>query len=291
MPTPFKKNGELDEQALKDLVTYYEGTGLNGLLAMGTAGEFAMMSEQERMRAAEIIVGTAERLETIINVGWASTRESVRMASFVKDIGADCAIAVEPYFYHPTTEGIAKHYLDIAEQADFPIMAYNIPSFAGNQLPVEILDHFEKDERVVGIKDSEGDAAKLQAFIERASGDFTVMVGMDSLVSYGICQGAKGMMVGSAGIAPDVCTEMYGSLMKRDYERAFVLQKKLNHFIEAMQIGTFPASIKYMMNMQGLPGGHVRAPLEDLSEGQQMMVQDHLRAAKVEVEQGERIIR
>lgn len=291
MPTPFKKNGELDEQALKDLVTYYEGTGLNGLLVMGTAGEFAMMSEQERMRAAEIVVGTAEKLETIINVGWASTRESVRMARFVKDIGADCAIAVEPYFYHPTTEGIAKHYLDIADQSDFPIMAYNIPSFAGNQLPVEIIDLFEQDERVVGIKDSEGDAAKLQAFIERASGDFSVMVGMDSLVSYGISQGAKGMMVGSAGIAPGVCVDMYASLMERDYERAFALQKRLNRFIEAMQIGTFPASIKYMLNVRGLPGGHVRAPLEDLSEGQQIMVQDQLRAVKVEVEQGERIIR
>ncbi len=291
MVTPFRKNGELDEKALKDLVTYYEGTGLNGLLVMGTAGEFAMMSEQERKRAAEIIVGTAEKLETIINVGWASTRESVNMARFVKDIGADCAIAVEPYFYHPTTEGIARHYLDIAEQADFPIMAYNIPSFAGNRLPVEILDLFEQDERVVGIKDSEGDAAKLQAFIERASGDFTVMVGMDSLVSYGICQGARGMMIGSAGIAPGVCTEMYASLVEKKYERAFALQKVLNHFIEAMQIGTFPASIKYMLNVQGLPGGYVRAPLEDLSEGQRMMVQDHLRAANVEVEQGERIIR
>ena len=168
MPTPFTKNGDLDEQALKELVIYYESTGLNGLLVMGTAGEFAMMSDQERRRAAEIVVGSADRLEIIINVGWASTRESVKMARFIKDIGADCAIAVEPYFYHPTTEGIARHYLDIADQADFPVMAYNIPSFAGNRIPVDILDYFEKEERIVGIKDSEGDAAKLQAFIERA---------------------------------------------------------------------------------------------------------------------------
>ena len=202
MPTPFTKNGDLDEHALKELVIYYESTGLNGLLVMGTAGEFAMMSDQERRRAAEIVVGSADRLEIIINVGWASTRESVKMARFAKDIGADCAIAVEPYFYHPTTEGIARHYLDIADQADFPVMAYNIPSFAGNRIPVDVLDYFEKDERVVGIKDSEGDAAKLQAFIERASGDFAVMVGMDSLVSFGICQGAKGMMIGSASMAP-----------------------------------------------------------------------------------------
>lgn len=291
MPTPFMKNGDLDERSLKELVTYYESTGLNGLLVMGTAGEFAMMSDQERRRAAEIVVGSTERLEIIINVGWASTRESVKMARFVKDIGADCAIAVEPYFYHPTTEGIAKHYLDIADQADFPVMAYNIPSFAGNRIPVDIMDHFEKDERIVGIKDSEGDAATLQAFIERASGDFSVMVGMDSLVSFGICQGAKGMMIGGAAMAPKVCVKIYGALMDGDYSRAFNLQKELNHFVQAMQIGTFPAGIKYVLNQQGLTGGHVRAPLEDLNEEQKLMVQDCLKAAKPEPEQREKIKR
>ncbi len=291
MPTPFTKNGDLDEQALKELVTYYESTGLNGLLVMGTAGEFAMMSDQERRRAAEIVMGSSERLEIIINVGWASTRESVKMARFIKDIGADCAIAVEPYFYHPTTEGIARHYLDIADQADFPVMAYNIPSFAGNRIPVDILDFFEKDERIVGIKDSEGDAAKLQAFIERATGDFSIMVGMDSLVSFGICQGAKGMMIGGAAMAPKVCMEIYGALMDRDYSRAFILQKQLNHYVEAMQTGTFPAGIKYVLNRQGLSGGHVRAPLEDLNEEQKLLVQDYLKAAKQESEQREKIAR
>lgn len=288
MPTPFTKNGELDEQALKELVVFYEGTGLNGVLAMGTAGEFAMMSDQERRRAAEIIVGSTNKLETIINVGWASTRESVKLARFVKDIGADCAIAVAPYFYHPTTEGIARHYLDIADQADFPVMAYNIPSFAGNSIPVDILDYFEKDERIVGIKDSEGNAAKLQAFIDRAVGDFSVIVGMDSLVSFGISQGAKGMMIGGAAMAPAICLDMYAALMERNYGCAFTLQKQLNHFIAAMQIGTFPAGIKYVLNLQGLTGGHVRAPLQDLDEEQKLQVRDCL---KQEPEQREKLIR
>jgi 4-hydroxy-tetrahydrodipicolinate synthase len=291
MPTPFMKNGDLDEQALKELVTYYESTGLNGLLVMGTAGEFAMMSDQERRRAAEIVVGSTDRLETIINVGWASTCESVKMARFVKDIGADCAIAVEPYFYHPTTEGIARHYLDIADKSDFPVMAYNIPSFAGNRLPVDILDFFENDERVVGIKDSEGDAGKLQAFIERASGDFTVMVGMDSLASFGICQGAKGMMIGGAAMAPKVCAEIYGAIMDQDYGHAFYLQKQLNRFVAAMQIGTFPAGIKYVLNMQGIPGGHVRAPLQDLTDEQKLLVRDYLKESAPQLEQREKITR
>lgn len=291
MPTPFRKNGDLDEQALKELITYYEGTKLNGLLVMGTAGEFAMMSDQERRRVAEIAVGISDRLEIILNVGWASTRESIKLAKYARDIGADCVIAVEPYFYHPSVEGIARHYLQIAEQADMPVMAYNIPSFAGNKIPPETLDYFAEDERVVGLKDSEGDAARLQEFIDRAPGDFAVMVGMDSLVSYGVCQGAKGMMIGSAAIAPEICVDMYRALAEKDYARAFKEQKRLNDYIRAMQVGTFPAALKYMLSLRGLPGGHVRAPLEDLNEEQKRLVQAHLRAAKMEVYKSEGIIR
>ena len=79
--------------------------------------------------------------------------------------------------------------------------------------------------------------------------------------------------------------------MERDYSRAFNLQKHLNHYIEAMQIGTFPAGIKYVLNQQGLSGGYVRTPLQDLNEEQRLLVQDCLKAAKSESELHEKIAR
>ena len=103
----------------------------------------------------------------------------------MKDAGADAVIAVEPYFYHPTQEGIARHYLDIASATDFPVIAYNIPSFAGNRITPEILDDFGKDDRIVGMKDSGGDAAALADFIFRAPRGFSVLVGTDSLACAG----------------------------------------------------------------------------------------------------------
>ena len=279
IPTPFKKNGELDDTGLRDLVSYYGSTGVNGILALGTIGEFAMMTERERKRAADVIVGAANKMEVIINAGYPSTCETINMARYLKDLDVDAIIAVEPYFYHPSPEGMARHYLEIAEAVDIPVMAYNIPQFAGNSLKPEFLETLSKEERIVGLKDSEGDSIKLQRFIDLAPEEFSVMVGWDGLVSYGICMGASGMMVGSASVAPDVCVRMYKAIIEKDLDRAFVAQRELNHYIRAMQVGTFPASVKYMLSLQGYPGGHVRKPLEDLSQAQKRLVDMHLRAA------------
>lgn len=280
MPTPFMRNGDLDETGLRDLVSYFNNTGVNGLLVLGTIGEFAMMSEQERRRAAEIIVGAADKLEIIANAGCPSTRETIRMALFLKDIGVDAVIAVEPYFYHPTAKGMARHYLDIAEKADMPVMAYNIPQFSGNRLTPDIMDAFAEDGRIVGLKDSEGDPVKLMEFIRRAPEGFSVMVGADPLVSYGICMGAKGMLIGSASVAPRACVEMYRAAIDGDMDKTFAMQGRLNDFIRAMSVGTFPAAVKYMLSGQGLPGGHVRSPLEGLSDAEKLIVDDYMKGAK-----------
>lgn len=284
IPTPFSRNGDLDETGLRDMVSYYEGTGVNGLLALGTIGEFAMMSEQERKRAADIIVGAADRLEMIINAGCASTRETVKMARHLKDLGVDAVIAVEPYFYHPSSRGMAMHYLTIAEEVDMPVMAYNIPQFAGNCLAPDIMDAFGSDERIVGLKDSEGDPVKLVEFIRRAPGDFSVMVGFDPLASYGLCMGAKGMMTGSASIAPEACVDMYRAFVEKDMQQAFAGQKRLDDVIRALSVGTFPAAAKYMLTLKGLPGGYVRPPLRDLSDEQKRVVDDYLKGSEAMME-------
>jgi 4-hydroxy-tetrahydrodipicolinate synthase len=229
-------------------------------------------------------VGAADRLEIIINAGCASTRETVKMARYLKDLGVDAVIAVEPYFYHPSPRGMAMHYLTIAEDVDMPVMAYNIPQFAGNCLAPDIMDAFGSDERIVGLKDSEGDTVKLVEFIRRAPGDFSVMVGFDPLASYGLCMGAKGMMTGSASIAPEACVEMYRAFVEKDMQQAFAGQKRLDDVIRALSVGTFPAAAKYMLTLKGLPGGHVRPPLRDLSDGQKRVVDDYLKGSEAMME-------
>lgn len=279
MPTPFRRNGDLDTGRLRELIAYFEGTGVDGLLIMGTAGEFALMNAAERRMVVDVAMSAVRDLETIINAGWASTRETIELAKYVKDAGADAAIVVEPYFYHPTQEGIARHYLDIAAATDFPVIAYNIPSFAGNRITPDILGDLGADGRIVGLKDSGADAAALADFIAGAPRGFSVLVGADSLACAGLAIGAAGLTIGSASIAPELCAEMYRSMKSGDHCRAFELQRRLDHAIRAMQQGTFPAAIKYALGLRGHPAGHVRAPLQELTVVERRAVELHLREA------------
>ncbi len=279
MPTPFKRDGDLDTSLLRDMIAYFEGTGVDGLLIMGTAGEFAMMSDAERRMVVDIVMSSVRGLETIFNTGWASTRETISLTRYVRDAGADAAIVVEPYFYHPTGEGIARHYLDIARAADFPIIAYNIPPFAGNRITPEIFEAFAGDKRIVGMKDSGADVTALSDFIARAPEGFSILVGADSIASTGMALGAKGIAVGSAAVVPELCVEIYRAVKKRDYDRAFQRQIALDHVIRAMQVGTFPAAIKYAMKLRGNPAGYVRAPLQELTEEERTLVETHLKKA------------
>jgi 4-hydroxy-tetrahydrodipicolinate synthase len=281
MPTPFKRNGDLDTERLRELIAYFESTGVDGLLIMGTAGEFAMMNEAERRLVVDVAMSTVRDLETIVNAGWASTRETIKLAKYAKDAGADAAIAVEPYFYHPTQDGIARHYLDIAMATDFPVIAYNIPSFAGNRITADIMDAFGKDDRIVGMKDSGADAAALADFIFRAPRGFSVLVGADSLASAGLAIGAHGLTIGSASIAPELCVELYQAMRSGNHCLAFELQKRLDHAIRAMQQGTFPAAIKYAMELRGHPAGCVRAPLQELTDRERKVVEIYLRNAGI----------
>jgi 4-hydroxy-tetrahydrodipicolinate synthase len=281
MPTPFKRSGDLDTDRLRELITYFEGTGVNGLLIMGTAGEFAMMNEAERRTVVDVAISTARDLEIIINAGWASTRKTIELAKYAKGAGADAAIVVEPYFYHPTQDGIARHYLDIARATDFPVIAYNIPSFAGNRIMPEMLDAFGNDDRIVGMKDSGGDAAALADFILRAPRGFSVLVGADSLASAGLAIGAHGITIGGASIAPELCVEMYQAMKSGNHCRAFELQKRLDYAVRAMQQGTFPAAIKYAMGLRGHPVGYVRAPLQELTDGERKIVEMDLQKAGI----------
>ncbi|MCD1296175.1 4-hydroxy-tetrahydrodipicolinate synthase [Methanocella sp. CWC-04] len=281
IPVPFKKNGDLDGESLIGLIQHFEDTDINGILIMGTSGEFAMMNDNERRKVVDIAVGSVNRLETIINAGYASTRETVSLAKYIKDAGGDAAIVVAPYFYHPSQKGMADHFVTVAEKADIPVLAYNIPSFSGNTLSPDIMTDFALEERIVGIKDSGGDPAALQEFIHRSYEGFSVMVGSDSLACFGLCMGAAGMIIGSAAIAPWICTEMYDALRKTDFKRALSMQLALNHVIKAMSVGTFPVSIKYCLRAQGLPAGYVRKPLEELSAAQKKEVEVHLKAANI----------
>src|SRR5258706_7255558 len=126
--TPFK-NGELDEAALRNIIAWQIAEGTNGLVPVGTTGESPTLSHREHMRVVELCVQTAAgRVPVIAGAGSNSTREAIELTRHAKQVGADAALSVAPYYNKPTQEGLYRHFAAIAEAVDLPIVLYNIPS-------------------------------------------------------------------------------------------------------------------------------------------------------------------
>ena len=133
MPTPFKKDESLDLEALRTLIQFYMKAELNGVLVLGTSGELAMLKDREVEQVVDTAVDEANgKTKIIVGTGAPSTKKAIQFTKYAKDAGADAALIVTPYYFHLSAVGIKDHYVAVARETQFPIIVYNIPSFAGN---------------------------------------------------------------------------------------------------------------------------------------------------------------
>ena len=171
--TPFK-NGELDQESLRNIIAWQIGEGTNGLVPVGTTGESPTLSHKEHMRVVELCVQVAGgRVPVIAGAGSNSTREAIELTRHAKEVGADAALSVAPYYNKPTQEGLYRHFAAIAEAVDLPIVLYNIPGRSIVEISVETMARLARISNIVGVKDATGNMA-------RASRDRTVPIGTRS---------------------------------------------------------------------------------------------------------------
>src|SRR5581483_5301893 len=125
--TPFK-NGRVDERALGDLIEFQIANGTDGIVPCGTSGESATLSHEEHERVVDFTVeAVAHRVPVIAGTGSNCTDEAIALTRHAKQVGADGALLITPYYNKPTQEGLYRHYKAVAEAVDIPIVLYNIP--------------------------------------------------------------------------------------------------------------------------------------------------------------------
>lgn len=282
MPTPFKKDESLDLEAIRSLIQFYMKAGLNGVLVLGSSGELAMLTDREVEQAVDAAVDEANgKTRIIVGTGAPSTKKTIQFTKYAKDAGADAALVVTPYYFHPSAVGMKDHYVAVARETEFPIIVYNIPSFAGNVATPDMVYRFSQEEYIVGIKDSSGAIFDLTEIIRLSPQRLSVLCGWDPLLMAGLLLGAKGGMLGSAAVAPKLVLDLYKASLDKRVDEARDLQKRVHFIFRAMFVGTFPAALKTALNLMGLPGGFVRSPLENLKTAEIARVRFDLERAGV----------
>ena len=260
--TPFDQNEEFEEKAFRSLIEWLIERGVTGIVPCGTTGEFSLMTQQERAKVIEVCVDQVNgRVPVIAGTGDTATKLVIEATKHAKDVGADAAIIVSPYYLKPKGgKGIYEHYLAIAEAVDIPIVLYNIPSTTGQYIPWQVVEDLAEVDNIVGLKDSSGDLKYMMSVLEKVGNLIDVVVGWDEVVLPALAAGARGMILASANIIPHLWLEIYHNMKKGKLEEARAeqmrIQKLTRHIVASGALGC-----KACLNYMGIKVGKTRRPL------------------------------
>ena len=270
MVTPFDNDGKIDEEGFRSNINFLIDKGVSGLVGAGTTGESATLSHDEHQRVIEILVDEVDgRVETIAGTGSNATLEALSLTKFAYDAGVDAALLITPYYNKPQQHALVDHYKFIAENADIPIIAYNVPSRTGINMDVETIVEIAKIEGIDAIKEASGSVDKVSDIYralshENLEDNFSILSGEDSLTLPLMSVGATGVISASANIDARRMVLMVDSILNDDYTRAMELHYEMLELIRALFIESNPVPVKTAMNIMGLPAGPLRQPLVEM---------------------------
>jgi 4-hydroxy-tetrahydrodipicolinate synthase len=260
--TPFTDDGRsVDEERLRNLINYLIDLGVTGLVPCGTTGEFQNLSEQERRRVIEISVDEANgRVPVIAGTGSSATNLTIEQTRHAKDVGADAAIVVTPYYHKPASRGLYEHFRLVAEAVDIPIVVYNIPQATGVSLPWQVVEDLVEIPNIAGLKDSSGELRFIMAVLEKVGERLPVVCGHDEVALPALAAGCSGLILASANVFPDVQLKVYKAVREGRLEEARRIQLTIQKMSRIMAKSA-AVGVKVALNMMGINAGPVRLPL------------------------------
>jgi 4-hydroxy-tetrahydrodipicolinate synthase len=263
--TPFKK-GKVDEKALGDLIEWHISQGTHGIVPCGTTGESATLDYKEHYRVIEFTIEKVnKRVPVIAGTGANATDETIMLTKQAKKYGADAALLVTPYYNKPTQEGLYRHYKEVAEAVDIPLVLYNVPGrTAVNMLPSTVA-RLAEIKNIVAIKEASGDMKQVSEIIRLCGDKITVISGDDFTTLPLLALGGKGVISVSANVAPKDVSMMCSSWLKGQFDKARAIHYKLEPLNAAMFIETNPIPVKTALAMMGRIQEELRLPLCEMS--------------------------
>jgi 4-hydroxy-tetrahydrodipicolinate synthase len=264
--TPFRGE-KLDEEKLKELVEFHIKNGTKAIIPCGTTGESATLSHEEHDRVIEIVVKAAKKRITVIaGTGSNNTKEAIRLTRHAKEVGADAALLISPYYNKPTQQGLYLHFKAVAEAVDIPIILYNIASRTGVNIEPQTVAELAKIKNIAGIKESSGNLDQMSAIVQACPDTFALISGDDSLTLPIMAIGGTGIISVVANIVPRDVADMVDSFLNGDLRHARKMHYKLLPLVKAMFIETNPIPVKTAMGLLGMIEPTLRLPMCPIKE-------------------------
>jgi len=251
--TPVTEQDRVDQPALRRLTRYLVDAGVNAILANGTMGGFAFLTDEEQVRAVSVVVSEVNGAIPVMGgIGETSTSRAVRKAKQIAQEGVTHLTILAPYYFFATQDNLHAFFSEIAAAVDLPIFLYDNPVLTKNSIHPETVARLRQEiPHLVGIKESNQDCVNLQKLIElNASDDFSILTGSEFLIVVGLQMGCDGFVGGLHNICPHIAVALYKAYQRGDLEGARNAQRELTATWELFRYGNiwgaFDEALRYL---------------------------------------------
>ncbi len=271
--TPFKENGEVDYDSFENLIDFQIEANVDGLVLLGTTGESPTIEKREREKVISMAVEKVKgALKIIVGTGTNYTKSTVERTKEAKDLGADAALVVNPYYNKPNQVGLYRHFMTVADSVDAPIMLYNIKGRTAVNIETSTLIKLSKHENIIGVKEASGDLIQVMDVISSVDKDFVVLSGDDVLTLPMMSLGAHGVVSVISNLLP---REMKNIVLQcfTNLESAKSSHFKLYDFMKLLlSLDTNPVPIKTILAKRGMIKEVFRLPMSPMGDEKEEML-------------------
>ena len=278
IPTPFV-NGKIAYEQLASNIEKWSKTGLKGLVAMGSNGEYIYLSAEEKRKFVEKVVEmTPDDMLVIAGTGCESTQETIELTRDCAACGAHAALVVTPHYYggRMNETALQAYFEAVADGSPIPILLYNVPKFTHINMTAGLVAKLSRHPNIVGIKDSTGNVIQLGEFANRVDADFNLLVGTAGALFGALSLGCVGGVLALANVAPQICVRIYRHVLEGNFEAAKKLQLKMIPVNQAVTAIYGVPGLKTAMDMLGYFGGDPRPPLLPSSDKEKSEIREIL---------------
>ena len=251
--TPFKRDGGLDEMALRQLVRWQVDSGIDFLLPCGTTGETPTLSQGEWLRVIDITVEAAEgRVPIMAGATSNNTQDAVAKTREISEgHGVDFILTATPYYNKPTQEGVYQHFRAIAEASQKPIVLYNIAGRTGTNIDTATLRRLAEIPNIIGVKEASGNISQIAEVCATVPDDFLVFSGDDAITLAVIALGGVGIVSVASNEIPAEMTRMTQAALANKWDAARLIFRKYLPLMQANFMESNPGPAKAVLSMMG----------------------------------------
>ena len=282
--TPFNATGDIQYEALGELLEYWIGAGVSGIVTNASTGESPYLSREELTQVLRFVLEKVNgRVQIIAGTGTMATRETIELTRDAKKAGAEAALITTPYFFHPTEEELYRHYTTVLSTVDLPAILYNVPKFTGYSIAPKTIARISEDcSGLAGVKDSSGSPGNMAEIIRLCGDRIACLSGAADMFLPTLNLGGKGAVLAIANVVPGTCVELYHAFKRGDVATVGKRQRIASH-VNNVLVASFPqvAAIKSTLNRMGYKAGAPRQPLLPLNEAQEKAAVEALKNTKL----------